>query len=302
MTSQPPKSGILTIDKPRGLTSHDVIQAVRRAARVRRVGHAGTLDPLATGVLVVCLGSATRVIEEIQAAEKHYRTRVRLGIETSTHDAEGEAVESRDPSGLTRKRVEEALDAFRGEILQKPPMYSALKHEGKRLYELARAGIDVEREPRPVTVHQLEMIEWDPPELVLEMTVSKGTYVRAIARDLGRDLGAGGHLVDLRRTAIGRFTIENAEPLERVVEAFEEGWWPRLVSTLDTALLDHPAMIVDPRRETALRQGQQIDGPPPDKGPALVRAYDQDGMFVGLLRWDALTDRWQPDRVFPKPE
>src|SRR5262249_40348016 len=154
----------------------DVVQAVRRASGERRVGHAGTLDPLATGVLVVCLGSATRVVEAVQAMRKSYRARVRLGVATDTFDAEGQVLATADAGDVGRADVEAALAAFRGQIRQLPPMYSALKHEGRPLYQLARRGLEVEREPRDVTVYDLRLVDWAPPDLVLEMTVSRGTY------------------------------------------------------------------------------------------------------------------------------
>lgn len=299
--AEPPKSGILNIDKPAGRTSHDVVAAVRRASGERRVGHAGTLDPMATGVLVVCLGSATRVIEEIQAMPKAYRARVRLGERTSSGDAEGSVIETRDASGITRDAVEAALERFKGDILQIPPMVSALKHEGRRLYDLARQGIEVERAPRPVTVSGLVLSDWEPPEFTLEIEASKGTYVRAIADDLGEVLGVGAHLVALARTKVGSFTLDSAERLPRVVEAFVEGWWPTLLHPLDTALLAYAAMLADAPREAALRNGQQIEGPAP--GPetsAQVRVYDPDGRFIGLVAWDDVTEAWQPTRIFPK--
>lgn len=300
---EPPKSGILIIDKPAGQTSHDVVQAVRRASGVRRVGHAGTLDPLATGVLVVCLESATRVIEEIQAGEKVYRAGVRLGQTTTTYDAEGPIVAEQDASGISREAVLEALDAFRGPIKQTPPMFSAVKREGRRMYELARLGIEVEREPRPVTVYALELVEWAPPEIVLEMCVSKGTYVRALAHDLGQALGVGAHLAALTRLAVGRFHLEQAERLPRVVEAFLEGWWPMLLHPLDSALEDYAALVMDAASEAAMRHGQQFDAPPPETGMTrLVRAYNPHGQFIGLVRWDEVNERWQPDRVFPPPK
>ena len=298
---EPPRSGILNIDKPPGWTSHDVVKAVRRAAGVRRVGHAGTLDPLATGVLVVCMGSATRVIEDIQAGTKTYQARARLGIATTTYDAEGEVTSEHDASGVTLDEVEAHLDDLRGEILQRPPMYSAVRHEGKRLYELAREGIEVERQPRPVTVYELTLTEFEPPDLALEMRVSKGTYVRSIIHDLGQALGVGAHLTALKRTAVGNFTIDEAETVERVAAAFDDGWWPNITFPLDTALLHLPALIVDEDAEAAIRNGRQIDGrPPPGPDGARVRCYSTDGRFIALMRWDGVSGRWQPDRVFPK--
>jgi tRNA pseudouridine55 synthase len=297
-----PVSGILNVYKPPGMTSHDVVQAVRKASGERRVGHAGTLDPLARGVLVVGLGSATRVIEELQALPKAYQARVRLGQTTATYDAEGAVQQTVDASGVSRTDVEAALAAFRGEIWQVPPMYSAVKHAGERLYRLARQGLEVERAPRPVTVYQLALDAWEPPELGLVMTVSSGTYVRTLAHDLGQALGVGAHLVDLERTAVGPFTAAAAEPLDRIAAAFAEGWWPSLLHALDTPLLAYSALVVDDQVEAAIRNGQQVAGPAP--GPAVtseVRAYNRTGLFIGLLRWDDVHQRWQPDRVFPKP-
>lgn len=299
---EPARSGILVVDKPAGRTSHDVVQAVRRASGVRRVGHAGTLDPLATGVLVVCLGSATRVIEEIQSAPKSYTARILLGVSTTTYDAEGEVVDRRDAADVTREAAIDALSRFRGVIEQVPPMYSAVKHQGRRLYDLARKGLEVERAARPVTVHAVELTDWQPPELELRMRVSSGTYVRSIAHDLGQDLGVGAHLVALRRTAVGRFDLASAHALPRLVEAFAEGWWPHVVHALDAALLDYTAMVVGPEAAEDIAHGRAFAGPTPGASTTrLVRAYDRDGRFLALVRWDDVDERWLPDRVFPVP-
>jgi tRNA pseudouridine55 synthase len=179
-------------------------------------------------------------------------------------------------------------------------MYSALKHEGQPLYALARQGIEIERAPRPATVYALDLLAWNPPELELRMRVSKGTYVRSIAHDLGQALGVGAHLTALEREAVGRFLLEDAERLARVVEAFVEGWWPSLLHPLDTALLDYNAMVVDAAAEAALRNGQQVQAAAPSaETTPLVRVYNADGRFVGLVRWDGVTGRWQPERIFP---
>ncbi len=295
------KCGILNIYKQKNLTSHDVVAAVRRASGVRRVGHAGTLDPLATGVLVVCLGSATRVIEEIQNAPKTYRAVVGLGRSTDTYDAEGRVTAERDPSAVTRAQIAAALEQFQGDILQKPPMYSAVRHQGKRLYELARSGQEVERSPRPVTVHRIDLLSWAPPELALELEVSKGTYIRAIAHELGDALDIGGYLADLERTAVGRFVIGDAQPLDRVTSSFCDGWWMKLLQPLDNALLAYDAILLDAEGERAVRSGQQVSGPAPADNRERLRAYSIDGTFVALLRWDHITEKWQPHRVFPRP-
>ncbi|MCC7019769.1 MAG: tRNA pseudouridine(55) synthase TruB [Ardenticatenales bacterium] len=298
-----PKSGILNIDKPAGRTSHDVVQAVRRASGEQRVGHAGTLDPMATGVLVVCLGSATRVVDDVQAFVKGYRARITLGSATDTYDAMGQVTSTGDAGQLAaigRADVEAALVAFRGEIAQVPPMVSALKHEGKRLYELARRGIEVERAARSVTVHALDILDWSPPDVTVDLLCSRGTYVRSIAHDLGAVLGVGGHLSALERTRVGPFTVDDATSLARVVEAFMEGWYGHILHPLDTALVAYPAIVADDAVAADMRAGRQFDAAPPaDHRQPQVRVYHSGGAFVGMARWDAVTERWQPSRVFP---
>ncbi|HEU5098712.1 MAG TPA: tRNA pseudouridine(55) synthase TruB [Roseiflexaceae bacterium] len=210
--------GFLNIDKPAGLTSHDVVAKIRRLAGQKRVGHAGTLDPAATGVLVVALGNATRLIEYVQdATSKRYLAVVRLGVTTSTDDAEGPVLDTRPVPALARAAVERALEPLRGEIAQVPPMYSALHHQGRRLHELAREGIVVDRAARLVTIERLDLLEYDLPLLTLDIMCSKGTYIRSLARDLGEALGCGAHLHALRRTAVGAFLVEDAVPLEALV-------------------------------------------------------------------------------------
>ncbi len=215
--------GFLNIDKPAGMTSHDVVAHIRRAARQKRVGHSGTLDPAATGVLVVALGNATRLIEYVQdATSKRYLATVQLGATTTTDDAEGELLATAAVPPLDRAAIEQALEPLRGEIMQVPPMYSALHHQGRRLHELARDGIVVERAARPVTIERLELIEWSTPLLTLDIMCSKGTYIRSLARDLGESLGCGAHLQALRRTAVGTFLIEDALPLDQLIGPFED--------------------------------------------------------------------------------
>lgn len=295
----PAPDGILVVDKPLGKTSHDVVAVVRRASHVRRVGHAGTLDPLATGVLVLCLGSATRVSEELRAGDKQYDAVVRFGQATSTYDAEGEPSDAHDISDLTRDRLEEALEAYRGPILQRPPMHSAVHFQGRRLYALARSGIEADTAPRAVTVREIEAVDWRPPDLSLRLTVSGGTYVRSIAHDLGQDLGVGAHLALLRRTAVGRFTLEQAKSLSDTVEALEGGWWPLLIHPTDAALTGMPALVVGSEAESDIRHGRPFSAAAPEPGlcgPA--RAYAASGCFLAVVRWDADTGRWRPERVF----
>ncbi|HEY53817.1 MAG TPA: tRNA pseudouridine(55) synthase TruB, partial [Caldilineae bacterium] len=202
-----PPTGVLNIDKPQGHTSHDVVASVRKLTGVRRVGHAGTLDPLATGVLLVCVGPATRVADYLQKGRKIYRTTFRLGVRTDTYDAEGQILHTAPAPALDRATLDRALDAFRGDILQTPPMYSAIKHKGRALYDLARAGIQVERKARPVTIYEINIEAWHSPDLTVQITCSPGTYVRSIGHDLGEALGCGAHVRSLRRLASGTWRV-----------------------------------------------------------------------------------------------
>jgi tRNA pseudouridine55 synthase len=290
-------SGILKIDKPAGMTSHDVVDRVRQLSGQRRVGHAGTLDPAATGVLVVCLGQATRVVEYLMASDKVYRAQIRLGVSTDTHDAEGEvtATAEVDISEEEGWRVREALASFVGSIQQVPPMYSALKREGVPLYKLARQGIIVEREPRSIEIHNIKLLRWTPPLLTIRVSCSPGTYIRALARDLGQKLGCGAHLHSLTRLASGHFTLEKAVSLDELAEAFEQGNWQEHIHPLDEALLDFEPMIVDAQAEKRIHHGQQVNGP---DSPGLRRAYAQTGEFIAILKHDPQTGLWQPQKVF----
>lgn len=202
---------ILPVDKPEGLSSFDVVEVVREGTGLKKVGHAGTLDPLATGLLIILVARpATRLQEACMHRPKTYEATVRLGETTPSHDAETEIVERADPSGVTRREVETVLDAFRGTIEQIPPMYSAVRMDGERLYKKARRGETVSRPPRQVEVDRFELTDWRPPEVEVQIECSKGTYVRALARDVGEKLGVGAHLTALRRTAIGAFTVDEA--------------------------------------------------------------------------------------------
>ncbi len=285
--------GFLNIDKPAGMTSHDVVARMRRAARQKRVGHAGTLDPAATGVLVVALGAATRLIEYVQeATAKRYRAVVRLGATTTTDDAEGEVLLTAPVPDLDAVEIERALNQFRGAIEQVPPMYAALHHEGRRLHELARAGVVVERAARMVTIDRLALLEWSPPLLVLDVMCSKGTYIRALGRDLGEALGCGAHLHELRRTAVGPFLVEHATPL-----AFIEKYPQNIMSTLcepEVAVADWPAVSLSDEQARRVRNGQTIalDG----IAGARARAHTPDGALLALL--GRAGDDWKPEKVF----
>jgi tRNA pseudouridine55 synthase len=296
---EPPLSGIFNINKPAGMTSHDVVKEIRKVSGERRVGHAGTLDPMATGVLLVCIGSATRVTEYLMRHPKCYRAEITLGVTTDTLDAQGEVTQVAEIVDVSRQAVERALETFVGTIQQVPPMYSALKKDGKKLYELARQGITVEREPREVEIRRLEIVAWSPPRVTVDVECSKGTYIRALARDLGEMLEVGAYLSDLTRMASGRFTLSDASDLETVIEAIQGGWWMLLIHPLDEALLEYEAMIVDESTEERIRHGQMIDAPR-SGDMAYARAYSRNGRFIAVMRYEEWAGKWQPHKVFAK--
>jgi tRNA pseudouridine55 synthase len=295
--------GILNIDKPAGQTSYGVVAMVKRLSGERRVGHAGTLDPDATGVLPVCLGQGTRIVEYLVATTKTYRAGIELGIATDTFDAAGRIIQRGDPSGIDLDKLQSALDPFRGTIRQTPPMFSALKLRGQPLYKLARAGISVERKSRTVEIHRLDLLSWQPPVAALEIECSKGTYIRSLAQDLGQSLGCGAHLKSLVRTRCGIFDIKDAVSLSKLEEAFHSGYWERFLHPIDIVLQDFPALVVDAAAEAAMRNGQSIevaDSQVMNVGDEkrYCRAYSQDGRFLGILSYVPDSGLWKPKKVF----
>ncbi len=290
--------GILNINKPAGMTSYAVVARVKRLSGERRVGHAGTLDPDATGVLPVCLGKATRIVEYIMGSPKTYLAGIELGTVTDTYDASGAVVRRADSSCVSQQLVETVLDSFRGTIRQTPPMHSAVKHGGRPLYYFARSGLDVKRKSRPVTIHRLELIEWQPPYFTLEVTCGKGTYVRSLAHDLGQTLGCGAHLKDLVRIRYGCFDIAEAVSLAELEESFSRGAWQRFVYPVDYPLRDFYSVVIDDVGEAAMKNGQPLlleDANPTDE---LCRAYSRGGRFLGILRRDPGAEAWRPEKVF----
>jgi len=288
--------GILNINKPSGMTSHDVVLRVRKISGQKRVGHAGTLDPLATGVLILCLGQATRVAEYLMASDKMYRARVRLGVTTDTYDTEGRVTGQAGAEGITRAQVERELSGFVGSLEQTPPMYSAIKHKGTPLYRLARRGQVVARKARKVEIRTLRLTEWAPPQLEIEVHCSKGTYIRSLAHDLGQRLGCGAHLAGLTRMASGRFSIEQAITLEELEQAFAKGEGASLLQPLDVALQAFPSVIVDQATESKIGFGQRVRLSEAPEA-LMCRAYSADGRLLALLRYDA-GGLWQPHKVF----
>lgn len=274
------------------MTSHDVVAAVRRGLGVSKAGHAGTLDPLASGVLVVCLGSATRLSEYVMVSTKRYRARVCLGIETDTYDAEGKVLAVRDASGITQAALEQALKGLRGEIAQIPPMYSAVKRGGRRLYELARAGVTVVRPARRVFVETLIVTEWTPPIVTLDIVCSAGTYVRSLAHDLGTALGVGAHLAGLVRLASGGFKLENAVSLDTLLADLA---WTQYLIAPSAALTGWPTVELDSDAINRVAQGQALSGAQATAG-TLAQGLAPNGELVAVLESDGV--RWRPIKVF----
>ena len=284
--------GLLNIDKPAGLTSHDVVGRVRRLAGLKRVGHAGTLDPLATGVLLVALGRATRLIEYITGQPKTYRTTIRLGQTTDSYDAEGEIV-AEAPVQVDEAAIRAALDPFRGPIQQLPPMYSAIKRDGQPLYKLARQGIEVERQPRAVTIYELTLLAWQPPFLELEVVCSAGTYIRSLAHDLGQALDCGGHVTVLRRTAVGGFLVEEAVTLETLAVAGVASH----LQPAERAVAHLPRLVLPAAQIQMLWDGKLIPTEGDLAAGELWRLYDAEGAFAGLIR--PVGEDWQAVKMFP---
>ena len=258
MRVKPEVHGVLNINKPTGRTSHDVVDAVRRILGMQRVGHTGTLDPQATGVLPLCIGRATRIAQYLTQAEKEYEMTLRLGITTDTLDAEGKETSRSDPAGVTRQDVEAVLPRFSGEIRQVPPIYSAKKRQGERLYRLARRGEVVEREPVTVTVSALELLGFENPDVQLRVTCSKGTYARSLCDDIGRALGCGGHLHALCRTRSGRFALADAVTLDGLDERVRTGRLGDVLLPIVEALAHLPVARVAPEAGPLILHGNAV--------------------------------------------
>lgn len=294
-----PLHGFLVVDKPSGRTSHEVVATVRRAAgRASKVGHAGTLDPMATGVLVVCLGVATRLAEWATGADKTYRAEVRFGVETDSYDADGTVV-AEHPVGLTRAQVEAALAHFVGEIDQRAPAFSAIQVGGRRLYDLARRGEVVDAPVRRVAIRRLDLLDWDRPVATVDLTCSKGTYVRSLAHDLGEALGVGAHLSALRRLASGGFRIEDAVPLDAARDLLSSGRGHELLRRLDLAVADFPRLDPGAAGLADLRQGKpwrpERHRPPAGSPIILGRAHDETGELAAIVEWRE--NAWWPTKV-----
>jgi tRNA pseudouridine55 synthase len=278
------------------LTSHDIVQVIRKGTNIRRAGHTGTLDPRASGVLIILLGPAVRLSEYVSASDKRYQAILQLGASTDTYDADGTVTSSRPVEHITEAQFEEALKGFVGEIEQIPPPYSAVKVKGRKAYEMAREGEEVDLAPRMIHVYGLELLEWAPPEAVIDVYCSSGTYVRSLAHDLGESLGCGAHLIGLRRTRSGRFTLRDAVPLRKLREAFENGTWYQYLIPAAEALSDWPAIELSEEQVDLIRHGHRIPGEAQETN--LARGVSSDGELVALLEFLPETGQWQPKKVF----
>ena len=270
-------NGIVIIDKPQEWTSQDVTARLRRVFQTRRIGHGGTLDPMATGVLPVFVGRATRGVEFFEHAEKTYETILRLGLTTDTEDTTGAVLEEKEVD-ITQEQVETVLERFRGEILQVPPMYSALKINGQKLCDLARKGREVERQPRPITIHELTLLEMGETTLRLRVRCSKGTYIRTLCKDIGAALGCGGCMAELRRTTAGEYTIQESVPLLQLLEEQEP---EKYLRNVDTMFRNYPMVTLTANQEKRCRNGNAFTVSMTD---GIYRAYSQSGEFLMLAK------------------
>lgn len=293
--------GFLLVNKARGLTSMDVVRKVKRLTGMeRRVGHGGTLDPLAEGVLPICFGQATRLMDLLINEPKEYQMDVLLGESTDTYDAEGAIIDQQDPSAVSRKQIEEELQKFQGLFWQEPPMHSALKQGGKRLYELARQGLEVEREPRQVRIYEIKMLDLKMPIVTIAAVCGRGMYMRSLANDLGTALKCGGHTSSLIRRRIGPFQLENTINLEEFAIAVSEGRWRELIRPPDSLLLNLRSATLSVTAEREIRNGQSV--PLANHGSKAGhlekhRLYSIDGRFIGIGRLDRSRNQWDPHKI-----
>ncbi len=298
-------NGILNVAKPVGMTSHDVVDRVRRAAGMRRVGHAGTLDPAAEGVLLVCLGVATRVTDYLMDGVKVYRGTVHFGATSTTDDREGIIITTSSPPSLTRSDIEAAVPRFVGEVDQVPPRYAAVKVAGQPLYQRARAGESFEVEARRVRIDRIDVLSWNPPEAVIEVQCSKGTYIRSIARDLGPALGTGAYLSALCRISSGPFSLTDSIGLDEIARSAASGYLDRLLYPLEESVNTWPLVVLSASQASLIAHGAPITDLSinvPLVECRGIRAYNTGGALVALLKYRDQTTSWFPDKVFPSGE
>ena len=299
----PTVNGFINLYKPVGITSMEALRRVKRITGQRqKVGHGGTMDPLARGVLPVCFGQATRLMDYVVGGTKRYVMDVKLGESTTTYDAEGEITSTRSVEGITRSEIESALEAFIGVVDQVPPMYSAVKVDGQRLYKLARAGIEVEREARSVEIHGIRLTKLELPNLTLDVECGRGVYMRSLAYDLGEALGCGGHVTGLERRSCGGFSSKDGVTLEELeADAQTPDGWRRRLHPVDWVVRDMKTVTVGPAAEKFLRNGQSVSLGRPEVNAGYLeqfRAYNTAGHFLALVRFDRAGNSWKPLKVF----
>ena len=300
----PAVNGFINLYKPIGITSMEALRRVKRiTGQKQKVGHGGTMDPLARGVLPVCFGQATRLMDYVVGGTKRYVMDVKLGESTTTYDSEGEITATRSVAGITQTDIELALEPFIGVVDQVPPMYSAVKVDGQRLYKLARAGIEVEREARSVEIHGIRLTRLELPNLTLDVECGRGVYMRSLAHDLGEALGCGGHVTDLERRSCGGFSSEDGVTLEELeAEAQREpDGWRRFLHPVDWVVRDMKTVTVGAAAEKFLRNGQSVSLGRADLSAGYLeqfRAYNTAGQFLALVRFDRAGNSWKPLKVF----
>ncbi|HWR72303.1 MAG TPA: tRNA pseudouridine(55) synthase TruB [Nitrospirota bacterium] len=288
--------GVLNIRKPKGWTSHDVVQKVRVLLAERRIGHTGTLDPLATGVMVLCVGKATRIARFLEAQDKEYRVVLRLGIITDTLDADGNILETRSYDAPPREDILRVIRSFTGTILQRPPAFSAVKVEGIPSYKLARRGTPVDLKPRPVTVQALRLTSYEDPFVGLAVECSKGTYVRVLCADIGATLGPGAHVVELERTRVGRFLLEHSLSLEQLADHKAAGSLENVLISMDNALAQFPCVDINAPEAERVSHGNPIPWSQLTDTSAYVRVHDPRGILVAIAR--TREGKLEPQLVF----
>jgi tRNA pseudouridine55 synthase len=293
-------NGIISINKEPGMTSHDVVSRVRKLFHQKRVGHAGTLDPLASGVLPICAGQGTRVAEYLSEEGKAYRAEIIFGEVTDTYDAEGTVIRTGDTSMLSLAQIAEVLPEFSGPQMQMPPLYSAIKIQGQPAYKRARAGETVTMEPRAIQIYRLEVLQWQAPRLTLAIECSKGTYIRSLAYDLGERLGCGAYLAALLRTRSGPFLLSQSITLAQLAGAIEQGDATRYIFPPDSVLQQYPALRLPATIIERVQHGnafaEQADMAQPSHN--LARIYDEDEHFVAIASWNSEERQWHPKKVF----
>lgn len=289
-------SGMLIVDKPVGMTSHDVVAVIRKGTGLRRIGHTGTLDPRASGVLVVLIGPAVRLSEYLLSSKKGYEAIIRFGSISNTYDGDGEITSTGGKIPKSEAAIRKAMKKFTGEFDQIPPVYSAIKVHGQKACDMARKGKEIDLHARHVNVYSFDLVEYAPPEMTADILCSAGTYVRSIAHDLGEELGCGAYLSGLRRTVCGNFSLRNAIPLDDLKKAFLDGTWYQHLIPAAEAMSSYEEVLLDFQTEADIRHGRRIPAEPGDH--SLAQAVSIQGEMIGMLEFCPDTCEWKPRKVF----